>query len=160
MSAIDFSGGWVNFPRPKTEIRRCVPLWPETVEALRAAIDERPIAKDVDEDGLCFLTRTGQRWVRVQRKRGEEAFVSLDPLSQRFSRLLKSLGINGRRGLGFYTLRHAFETIGGESRDQVAVNAIMGHVDQSMAGVYRERISDERLRAVTDTVRAWLYADG
>jgi integrase len=80
-----------------------------------------------------------------------------DPLSQRFRKLLKMLGINGRRGLGFYTLRHVFETIGGESRDQVAVNAIMGHVDSSMAGVYRERISDERLRAVTDTVREWLF---
>jgi hypothetical protein len=26
-----------------------------------------------------------------------------------------------------------------------------------MASVYRERISDERLRAVTDHVRAWLF---
>jgi integrase len=54
-------------------------------------------------------------------------------------------------------LRHTFETIGGESKDQVAVNAIMGHVDDSMAGVYRERISDERLIAVTDKVREWLW---
>ena len=43
------------------------------------------------------------------------------------------------------------ETIGGESsRDQVAVDAIMGHVDPSMAAVYRGGISDERFRAVTD----------
>ena len=43
-------------------------------------------------------------------------------------------------------LRHVFETIGGESRDQVAVDHIMGHADQSMAAHYRERISDERLQ--------------
>jgi hypothetical protein len=28
-----------------------------------------------------------------------------------------------------------------------------------MASVYRERISDERLRAVVDHVRNWLFAD-
>ena len=35
----------------------------------------------------------------------------------------------------------------------------MGHVDSSMAGVYRERISDERLRAVVYTVHSWLWPD-
>ncbi len=156
-SAVDLKSGWIEFPRPKTEIHRRIPLWPETVDALRNAIDDRPIAKSTDDDELCFLTRTGQKWVRVQQHRDSGAFVSLDPLSQRFSRLLKAMKLNGRRGLGFYTLRHVFETIGGESKDQVAVNAIMGHVDATMGGVYRERISDARLRAVTDTVREWLY---
>ena len=33
----------------------------------------------------------------------------------------------------------------------------MGHVDSTMAGQYRERISDERLQAVVETVRAWLF---
>jgi hypothetical protein len=32
----------------------------------------------------------------------------------------------------------------------------MGHADHSMASYYRERISDDRLQAVTDHVRAWL----
>ncbi len=48
----------------------------------------------------------------------------------------------------FYTLRHVFETIGGESRDQVAVDAIMGHERGEMAAHYRERISEDRLRAL------------
>ncbi|MEZ6145059.1 MAG: hypothetical protein R3B91_06425 [Planctomycetaceae bacterium] len=52
-----------------------------------------------------------------------------------------------RRGLNFYALRHTFETIGGESRDRVAVDAIMGHVDPSMGALYREQISDDRLQA-------------
>jgi integrase len=71
--------------------------------------------------------------------------------------MLSHSDFKGRKGLGFYTLRHVFETIGGESRDQVAVNAIMGHADFSMAATYRERISDERLRAITDVVRTWLW---
>jgi integrase len=166
-SALDQAGGWINFPRPKTEIPRRVPLWLETVAALRKAIAERPEPKDPADANLVFLTRTGKRWVRVQSKRNGEqqagegnradGIISLDALSQRFAKLLSDLKINGRRGLGFYTLRHVFETVAGEAKDQIAVNSIMGHVDTSMAGVYRERISDERLRAVTEHVRTWLF---
>jgi integrase len=70
-------------------------------------------------------------------------------------KLLNALGINGHRN--FYALRHTFETIGGEARDQPAVDAIMGHARDDMASVYRERISDERLRAVVEHVRQWLF---
>ncbi len=48
-----------------------------------------------------------------------------------------------RIGVSFYALRHAFETTAGESRDQVAVNSIMGRVDSTMASPYRERISND-----------------
>jgi integrase len=65
-----------------------------------------------------------------------------------------------RPTLSFYALRHTFETIAGESRDQVAVDAIMGHVDQSMAAAYRERISNDRLTHVANTVRSWLFSQG
>ena len=62
-----------------------------------------------------------------------------------------------RPGLGFYALRHVFETVAGDSRDQVAVDAIMGHARDDMASVYRERIDDSRLLAVTEHVRKWLF---
>jgi integrase len=164
-NAVDLAAGWIDFPRPKTGIERRVPLWPETVEAIKAAISARPKPKNSADAGLVFLTRTGVRWVRVQPKRkktvqqdsGEEsqaAVISLDAISQAFAKLLKGLGINSHRN--FYTLRHNFETIAGESKDQVAVDSIMGHVDPSMGAAYREKISDARLLAVVDTVRAWL----
>jgi len=36
----------------------------------------------------------------------------------------------------------------------------MGHTDDSMAAVYRQnQISDERLLAVTEHVRKWLWPD-
>ena len=155
-SAVDLELGWVNFPRPKTEIRRRVPLWTETVDALREAIAIRSQPLDPGDANLCFLTSRGRRWVRVQpSKKNPGQITPLDALSQKFARQLKELDIKGRKN--FYALRHTFETIGGESKDQIAVNSIMGHVDNSMAGVYRERISDERLRAVTDCVRKWLF---
>ena len=68
---------------------------------------------------------------------------------------MDALGFSGHRS--FYGLRHSFETIGGEAKDQVAVDAIMGHADESMSAVYREWISDERLKAVTEHVRMWLF---
>jgi integrase len=145
-SALDLAGGWVNHPRPKTGIERRCPLWPETIEALRESLAKRPTPKDPDDEDLVFITQRGGSWYKE---------VADSPISKETRKLLDELGINGHRS--FYALRHGFETIGGEAKDQVAVNSIMGHVDTTMAGTYRERISDERRRAVTDHVRAWLW---
>jgi integrase len=74
------------------------------------------------------------------------------------TKLLKDLGLH-RPGLRFYALKHTFEAIGGESRDQPAVDYVMGHASHhnDMSTVYRERVTDERLKAVADHVRAWLF---
>ena len=166
--AVDLNSGWVEFPRPKTEIPRRIPLWKETTEAVRKWIEERPNKnREPEARGLLFFTQRGRPWVRVHlkqelsegEKEGPQAAVPIDSLSSEFGKLLKRLKINGRRGLGFYTLRHCFETYAGESRDQVAVNACMGHVDNSMAATYRHGVSDERLLAVVDAVRTWLFDD-
>ena len=151
---------WINVARHKTGIPRRNPIWPETCEAiedwLRARRRMAPYEReDVD---LLFLTCQGRPFVRVKETHtdGGVKRTPIDKLGPEMGKLLKRLGIK-RRNIGFYALRHTFATIGGESRDQVAVNALMGHVDDSMAGVYRERISDERLIAVSDTVRQWLF---
>jgi hypothetical protein len=44
-----------------------------------------------------------------------------------------------------------------EAKDQPAADYIMGHEVPHMSSVYRETISDARLKAVTDHVRTWLY---
>src|SRR5262249_35687991 len=79
------------------------------------------------------------------------------PLSREVGKLLRKLHINGRKGLGFYTLRHTFRTVADEAKDQPAADYIMGHEVPHMSTVYRETISDARLKAVSDHVRAWLF---
>jgi len=149
------AGDWIEFPRPKTAVERRCPLWPETVEAVRVAIESRPVAKLAEDSKLAFITRQGARWVRhVVHEDGRG--VTTDAVNLMFCRLLRELKIK-RHEVAFYALRHTFQTIGGESKDPEAVSAIMGHVDESMASKYRESISDERLMAVTDTVREWLF---
>lgn len=149
-SSLDLKTGWLDFPRPKTGIPRRCPLWPETVVAVREAIAQRTAPKDELYKDLVFITKYGQPWFK--------GGSSTNPVSQQFRKLLVELNLY-REGIGFYALRHTFETVAGESKDQVAVNHIMGHVDDSMAGEYREHISDARLRAVTDYVHAGLFSD-
>lgn len=156
-SAIDLEGGWIDYPRPKTGIERRCPLWPETVKALREAIAKRPKPKDTADADLAFITKYGKRWVKTHTTKNGSG-TPADALGQQFAKLLKELGIK-RPGVSFYALRHTFETIGGESRDQVAVDHIMGHARDDMASLYRERISDERLKAVTDTIHDWLSTE-
>jgi integrase/plasmid maintenance system antidote protein VapI len=152
LSALDLERGWVNFPRPKTAIARRCPLWPETVQAIHRALIMRPktVAK-AEYDRLAFLTRRGRQWCD-----GDGS----SPLGRKVERILKRVGIR-RPSLGFYGLRRTFETIGGYTLDQIAVNAIMGHASKSddMPAVYRQRIADERLTSVTDYVRHWLFPD-
>ena len=149
---LDLATGWLNYPRVKTGIARRAPLWPETIAALKAAIAERAAATcDADEDCI-FLTAAG-RFVRVNEKQ------RTDFLAHAFPALLRKLEISGRKGLGFYTLRHTLATVGLGARDRDAVKIILGHADHDMLSNYDETgPGDERLRAVADHVHAWLFA--
>jgi integrase len=148
LSTLDLDRGWVDYPRPKTGIPRRCALWPETVEALQNALAKRPKPKDEADAGLVFITRFGYAWTKD---------TSTDPITQETKKLMRALGINGRKGLGFYTVRHVFRTVADEARDQPAADHIMGHEVAHMSSVYRETISDARLKAVSDHVRTWLF---
>jgi len=147
---VDLVKGWINFPRPKTGIDRRCPLWPETIAAIKRAMAVRPEPKDKADADCVFITIRGNRWLQ-----GKTNSVGLE-----FGKLLKALGINGRNGLNFYSLRHTFRTIADAAKDQPAANLIMGHADPSMAAVYRERIDDDRLQAVVAHVHGWLFVKG
>ncbi len=148
LSAVDLDKAIIDFARPKTGIPRRCPLWPETVAALRDALAKRHEPKSGEDAGLVFITKYGLAWNKD---------TSTNPVSQEMGKLLRSLKINGRKGLGFYTLRHVFRTIADESKDQPAVDYMMGHEVAHMSSHYRETIGDERLRAVASHVRTWLF---
>jgi integrase len=150
LSAVNLETGWVDFPRPKTGIGRRFPLWPETVAAIRTWLSARPKPAALASRDLVFLTGAGLPWIQPESK------TRVDGVTKRFGEHLRRLGIR-RKGIGFYTLRHVFRTVADAARDTPAIDLIMGHNDPSMGAVYRERIDDARLKAVTDHVRAWLF---
>jgi len=153
LDALDLDGGWVNHARPKTGITRRCPLWPETIEAIRAAIASRPTPKEEADRRLVFITMHGRAFVRCNPNG-----AAINAISHEFRKLLDRLGINGHRN--FYCLRHGFQTIGDESGDFIAVRTLMAHTfSGDISATYRERVSDERLRNVTEHVRTWLFGE-
>jgi hypothetical protein len=151
LTALDLNAGVVDFPRPKTGIpRRCI-LWPETVKALKDAIEDRPQPKGEAEAGLVFLSQRGTPLVSVRE------LDRTDAIAVRFGALLKTLGIKRRKSTGFYTLRHVHRTIADATKDQAACDRIMGHETGHVSVHYREVIEDARLKAVSDHVRRWLW---
>lgn len=152
---LDLERGWLNYPRPKTGIQRRIPLWKETIEALREVLADRPTVLPAEVVDRVFVTKYRKPWVRCERETDDKLRQD-DAITKEFRKLMLAAGFH-RRGLGFYSLRHTFETIGGDSRDQVATDAIMGHARDDMASTYRERIADDRLRAVVDHVHGWLF---
>jgi integrase len=147
-AAVDLEHAIIDYPRPKKGIPRRCPLWPETVEALKEALARRPEPKNPQHAGLVFVTQRGRSWAKD---------TNDCPVAKETAKLLKQRGINGRQGLGFYTLRHTFRTIAGEAKDQPAADCIMGHEVPHLSAVYRETISDARLKAVTQHVHDWLF---
>ncbi len=150
-SAIDLKAGAIEFPRPKTGVPRKCFLWPETVASLRKVMEDRPEPKESEDADCVFLTHHRNRLVRATKKFGHR-----DAVSPAFGRLLDELKLK-QPGLQFYALRHTFRTVADATKDVVAIDRIMGHADHSMGGRYRQRIDDDRLKAVTNSVRVWLF---
>ena len=163
-NCVDLEHGWIDYPRGKTGVQRRCPLWPETVEAINAVTQRstKPLAKRHPEaEGLLFVTRKGHRFVRTTPKvsaDGRPYVIEHDAIATTLRRIMDRCGLS-IRGLGFYGLRRSFETIGGETGNQVAVDHIMGHAPTAsdMAAVYRQHVAESALRQVTDHVRCWLF---
>lgn len=147
LDAVNLDTAWLNYARPKTGIDRRCPLWSETVAALKEWLVMRPDPKNMEHAGLVFITAKGDGWAKA---------TSDNPVSKETRKLLDRIGVNGHRS--FYCLRHTLQTIGDEARDFLAVRHIMGHVGADIADAYREKVSDDRLRAVAEHVRSWLFS--
>jgi len=126
------------------------------VEACRYADPLRQRVQEAFQEGAAAGQTCQGTAIGEPGKDGRIKVNSDDPVCKEFNKLLVRLKLK-RPGLSFYALRQGFETISGGSRDQVAVDAIMGHSRNDMASIYREEIDDDRLKAVTDHVRQWLF---
>ena len=147
--ALDLPGGWVDFPRPKTAVTRRVPLWPETIEAIEAYLAKRPAPKDPALADRVFVTKYGGSWYKP---------TSDNPVSAEFAKLMDAVDAGRakeakkkrrrapeaihRRGMGFYSFRHLFQTVGDGARDPIATRFIMGHAEAAndMSAIYREEV--------------------
>ncbi len=149
---LDLKNGWLDLPRKKTGEPRRVPLWPETVEAIREALASRPDPENPENATLLFLTKYRSSWM----SRGER--IAQNPVAQEFARLRKLAGVSAG-GKSFYSLRHTFATIASSAKDIDAVTYLMGHQPQTVrARDYLEaRPDDDRLRACVEVVRQWLF---
>jgi integrase len=146
-TAPDLDGGWLDYAREKTAIHRRIPLWNETVTGMREALDNRAEPKSPDDVGLLFIGPRGQSYI------GDHKGYRV---TAEFDRIAKKAKVQGRT---FYDLRRTFQTVGEGAADLAAVQAIMGHAagTSDMSAVYRQTVSDDRLRAVTDHVHDWLF---
>jgi transcriptional regulator with XRE-family HTH domain len=124
-------------------------LWPETVVAIKRAMALRSPPVSPSLANTVFVTRLGYCWAA---ERGSSS------LQKEFDKTIRRAGIECR-GRGFYCLRKTFRTVADEVLDQPATMLVMGHIAPSsdISSVYREKISDHRLRIVSDYVRGWLY---
>jgi integrase len=147
LRTLDLVGGWANFPRPKTGVTRRNPLWPETVAALQAVLAARKPPSSAADAQRVFITKYGH------------SFRSC-AIGFEFEKLAEKLGYT-RGEADFYDLRRTCISVGLQINDDDAVRTLSGHQRRSddMLGVYnRMAVSEERLRKVTEHIRAWLYS--
>ncbi len=150
---LDLKNSRVRFPRGKTGIDRNLPLWPETVMAL----------KQVSKLGkLVFYTSRGNPWVRTIQsidKHSNQKYTKDDAVSKNFSKLLKKAAIKTKKGVGFYTLRRTAATLTAKSGDPFAVQRLLGHANLKMATTYVQDVSEQTDRAINNS-RKLIIQDG
>ena len=142
---LDLENSRVKLARNKTGVPRNLPLWPETIQAL----------KKVPKSGkLVFYTSKGHTLIRTLLKsedNGDSKYTTINFVTPRFSRLLKKTGIHAPKGAGFYTLRRTAATLAARSGDPFAVQRLLGHADLKMATRYVQNVSAQTDRVVENS---------
>ena len=143
---IDFENNRVIFPRGKTGIMRELPLWPETLDAIKNIPHHQ-------DDNLVFHTKHGRPMIseKYSRIENSEKYSSTNMVTTKFSRLIKKAGIHVPKGTGFYSLRRAAATIAARSGDPFAVQRLLGHADLKMATRYVQDVSKQMDEVINKT---------
>ena len=141
------------YPRPKTSIERLTPLWPETIEAIKVAIDDRVKPGPGHED-LVLLSTTGMPIDGTHLVGNRPTQITTLAKQWRYATRRA-----GRTEVGgFRRLRNTFATVAHGIADPIAVDYLMGHASKEMRKVYVGGAAWDRLTAVTDHVRQWFEA--
>jgi len=142
---LDCRNGRIKLARNKTGVRRNLPLWPETIQAL----------KKVSRVGqLSSCTSEGHPWVRTlvkTKSSGEREYTSVNRITPTFSRLMKKVRMHVPKGTGFYALRRTVATMAARSGDPFAVQRLLGHVDLTMATRYVQDVSEQTDRVIENS---------
>lgn len=139
-------GEYIDTTRPKTNIRRLVPLWPETCDTIA---QWQRVRKAPHPEGYLFATKRGNPWFQDG--------VRKSPVTQSFGRVLRELEIPG----SFNCLRHTFQSVcDDEGIPRHITKAVMGHVNPDISTNYSHA---KMLGPITEAVNAvhdWLYREG
>lgn len=147
---------WLNFPRPKTGCPRRCPLWPETVEAIKAWKSVRP--KGNDE--LVLVSRNGSPVAGTGSASTRVGGINASSIvSRQTDRQLRALALK-EPGVCYMGWRHVAQTIG-ETASPLGTKGIMGHVPakSDMSSEYRVDIAPEILFSVVKVLREY-WIDG
>lgn len=154
LSVVDLDDGWVDYARGKTGIDRRFPLWPETIAAIRRVLKLKRYRRG-HAAGLLFVTRQGRCYIEDRESKKSGKLLHKDRVSAEFRRVCINANVPQNRR-GFYSLRRTFRTIADEHGDQRAAALVMGHEVADMGSVYVQRVSDARLKDLTDHVHSVL----
>ena len=144
-SNLDLVNGRVRLERNKTGISRDLPLWPETIESLK---------KGTRTGKFVFYTSKGNPFIQTLLKTDGNVnckCATQNPITPKFSRLIKKAGLKVPKGTGFYTLRRTAATVAARSGDPFAVQRLLGHADLQMATRYVEDTSKQTDRVIENS---------
>lgn len=169
---VDWERGCIHTERSKTMVPRVVPLWEETVAAMKASRAARGQPADPTLATRYFLTPKGRPLVTGGLSDDRRKTRGTDAVRNFFYHLLNPpKGERGKKGrprlpdlsklkrhrAGAYTLRSVFASLSlGQSPDLVAVILGHGFQNQSVESYVRGELFD-KLRHVTDSVHDQLW---
>lgn len=142
---VNLKTGWIRAPRRKTGNDRLCPLWPETLEALKAVWKKRKPPRDPAHGRHFFLTKY------------RRPFDPTD-ISHAYVKLAAKVKVRDHK---FYDLRHTFCTVADNKTGlQKAIDTIMGDkppANYMTRSVYSHGSAPKAdLRAVVNAVHTWL----
>jgi len=142
---LDLVSARVKLPRRKTGISRDLPLWPETAESL----------EKVPKTGkLVFCTSRGNPYIQMLLSADGNSngkYTTLNPITTKFSRLIKKSGLDVPKGTGFYAFRRTAAAIVARLGDRFAVQRLLGHADLQMATRYVQDVSAQTDRVIENS---------